>query len=93
MPKARAGKFVQVPLVTTEYLISALGVLIECDPSIKAIIMKIDREQQHRIVMEEIDDEHVLIQNDKHDELKELLKNVSGLLQSLTLFMSARLWT
>ncbi|RMZ03549.1 hypothetical protein D0864_02936 [Hortaea werneckii] len=53
------------------------GVLIECDPSIKAIIMKIDREQQHRIVMEEIDDEHVLIQNDKHDELKELLKNVS----------------
>ncbi|GAB1729090.1 hypothetical protein KC367_g429 [Hortaea werneckii] len=51
------------------------GVLIECDPSIKAIIMKIDREQQHRIVMEEIDDEHVLIQNDKHDELKELLKN------------------
>ncbi|RMY44266.1 hypothetical protein D0863_16240 [Hortaea werneckii] len=52
-----------------------LGVLIECDPSIKAIIMKIDREQQHRIVMEEIDDEHVLIQSDKHDELKELLKN------------------
>ncbi|KAI7143851.1 hypothetical protein KC343_g15450 [Hortaea werneckii] len=51
------------------------GVLIECDPSIKAIIMKIDREQQRRIVMEEIDDEHVLIQNDKHDELKELLKN------------------
>ncbi|TKA30756.1 hypothetical protein B0A50_02476 [Salinomyces thailandicus] len=51
------------------------GVLIECDPSIKAIIVKIDLEHHNDIVIVDIDDEHVLIKNDKHELLKQLLKD------------------
>lgn len=52
------------------------GVLVECDPSIKAIILKINNEQGHDIIIEDIDDEHVLIKTAKEDELKRLLKEV-----------------
>ncbi|QIW94708.1 hypothetical protein AMS68_000226 [Peltaster fructicola] len=50
------------------------GVLVECDPSIKAIIVKIDAEHGNSFIQEDIDDEHVLIKVSKHDELKVLLK-------------------
>lgn len=53
------------------------GVLVECDPSIKAIITRINEQRNHEIIVEDIDDEHVLIKKDKHDELKLLLKEVS----------------
>lgn len=52
------------------------GVLVECDPSIKAIIMRINEQQGHDIVIEDIDDEHVLIKSAKHEDLKFLLKEV-----------------
>lgn len=52
------------------------GVLVECDPSIKAIILKINNEQGHDIIIDDIDDEHVLIKSAKEDELKRLLKDV-----------------
>lgn len=52
------------------------GVLVECDPSIKAIILKINSEQGHDIIIEDIDDEHVLIKTAREDELKRLLKEV-----------------
>ena len=55
------------------------GVLIECDPSIKAIIVKIDTEHRNDFIIEDIDDEHVLIKSGKHEDLKELLKLVSSL--------------
>lgn len=57
-------------------LTSFQGVLVECDPSIKAIILKINNEQGHDIIIEDIDDEHVLIKSAKEDELKRLLKEV-----------------
>ncbi|GAB7358834.1 hypothetical protein MBLNU230_g4057t1 [Neophaeotheca triangularis] len=50
------------------------GVLVECDPSIKAIIDKIDRQHNHEFIIEDIDDEHALIKSGKHEELKVLLK-------------------
>ncbi|KAF1825373.1 uncharacterized protein K489DRAFT_408043 [Dissoconium aciculare CBS 342.82] len=50
------------------------GVLVECDPSIKAILIKIDTEHNHDFIVEDIDDEHVLVKNMKQDELKRLLK-------------------
>ena len=53
------------------------GVLVECDPSIKAIIMRIDEQHSHAFIIEDIDDEHVLVKKGKHDELKQLLKDVS----------------
>jgi len=54
-----------------------LGVLVECDPSIKAIIIKINAEHAHDIIIEDIDDEHVLIKSTRHEDLKQLLKDVS----------------
>ncbi|KAK5133511.1 hypothetical protein LTR08_007648 [Meristemomyces frigidus] len=51
------------------------GVLVECDPSIKAIIVKIDTEHHHDFIIEDIDDEHVLIKSNKHEDLKQLLKD------------------
>lgn len=53
--------------------------LVECDPSIKAIINKIDEQHNHAFVIDDIDDEHLLVKTDKHEELKELLKDVSSL--------------
>jgi TFIIH basal transcription factor complex TTD-A subunit len=50
--------------------------LVECDPSIKAILIKIDTEHNHDFIVEDIDDEHVLVKNMKQDELKRLLKEV-----------------
>ena len=49
---------------------------MECDPSIKAIITRINEQQNHEIIVEDIDDEHVLIKKDKHEDLKVLLKEV-----------------
>lgn len=53
------------------------GVLVECDPSIKAIIVKIDTESRNDFIIDDIDDEHVLIKSTKHDELKARLKEVN----------------
>ena len=52
------------------------GVLVECDPSIKAILLKIDTDHQQDFIIEDIDDEHVLVKSNKHDMLKNLLKEV-----------------
>ena len=51
--------------------------LVQCDPSIKAIIVQIDAENNNAFIVLDIDDETVLIQNGKHDELKTRLKDVS----------------
>ena len=53
------------------------GILVKCDPSIKAILIKINAEKGHDFIIEEIDDEHVLVKSAKHDVLKGLLKDVS----------------
>ncbi|KAH9836020.1 RNA polymerase II transcription factor B subunit 5 [Teratosphaeria destructans] len=56
------------------------GVLVECDPSIKAILVKIDNDGEHAYIIEDIDDEHLLVKKEKHEELKQLLKEVRWLL-------------
>jgi TFIIH basal transcription factor complex TTD-A subunit len=53
------------------------GVLIQCDESIMAIILKIDSEHNHAFVMETLDDETCMIQSSKLNELKARLKDVS----------------
>ena len=50
--------------------------LVECDASIKAIIVKINTEKGNAYIIEDIDDEHVLIQANKHEELKSELNKV-----------------
>ena len=76
MPRAVQGEHDysrDVPPVLNTY---REGVLVECDPSIKAIIMRIDELHSHAFIIEDIDDEHVLVKKGKHDELKQLLKDV-----------------
>lgn len=63
-----------VPGIRLAYAVT--GVLVECDPSIKAIIKQIDEQHMHAFIVEDIDDEHVLIKKDKHEDLKKLLKDV-----------------
>ncbi|CAN6674464.1 general transcription and DNA repair factor IIH subunit Tfb5p [Trichomonascus vanleenenianus] len=48
------------------------GALIECDPSIKALIIEIDY-QRHDIIIEELDDTHLLVDSDKVEFLKKEL--------------------
>jgi TFIIH basal transcription factor complex TTD-A subunit len=56
-----------------------IGVLVECDASIKAIIVKINSEDNNAYIIEDIDDEHVLIQASKHEQLKARLNAVRRL--------------
>ncbi|CAI5757378.1 unnamed protein product [Candida verbasci] len=61
-------------------LVASKGVLVQCDPSIKALIIQIDS-QSPGIILEELDDTHLLIQQDKveivKNELNKLLsKNI-----------------
>lgn len=51
------------------------GVLIECDASIKTIVNNINRESGYDIVIEDLDDEHVMIKESKVEELKRKLKD------------------
>lgn len=55
-----------------EYLI---GVLVQCDPSIKAILVKIDSENGNEFIITDIDDETVLIKPGKEDILKIKLRD------------------
>lgn len=51
------------------------GVLVQCDPSIKAIIVQIDSEK-HDIIIEDLDDETVMVKQEKLEELKRKLGEV-----------------
>ncbi|OCK81535.1 RNA polymerase II transcription factor B subunit 5, partial [Lepidopterella palustris CBS 459.81] len=49
------------------------GVLVKCDASIKAIIVKIDSDRND-IIVEDLDDEHLVIKETKLVELKRRLE-------------------
>ncbi|KAI4125568.1 MAG: hypothetical protein LQ338_004172 [Usnochroma carphineum] len=51
------------------------GVLIECDPSIKAIILKIDQEF-HDYIVEDLDDQTLVIKESQLPRLRERLEEV-----------------
>jgi len=51
------------------------GVLVECDPSIKAIILKIDGEYNDYII-EDLDENTILVKETKIPELKRRLENM-----------------
>jgi TFIIH basal transcription factor complex TTD-A subunit len=54
----------------------ALGVLVECDPSVKAIILKYDEERHDYIVEDLDDDRHLVIKESQLQNLKERLGRV-----------------
>ena len=51
------------------------GTLVQCDPSIKAIIQSIDSER-HDFIIEELDDETLVVKESKLAELKIKLEEV-----------------
>ncbi len=51
------------------------GVLVECDPSIKAIILKIDQEK-HDFIVEDLDDHNLVIKESQLQRLKSRLEEV-----------------
>lgn len=57
---------------TTE---TGAGVLVECDPAIKAIILKID-EENHNYIVEDLDDQHLVIKENQLNSLKKRLEEV-----------------
>ena len=61
-------------------LVASKGVLVQCDPSIKALIIQIDSSSSG-IILEELDETHLLIQHDKvnfvKSELNRLLSKIS----------------
>ncbi|KAK8056397.1 hypothetical protein PG993_001624 [Apiospora rasikravindrae] len=48
------------------------GVLVECDPAIKSIIVNINSENNEYII-EDLDDSHLVVQENKVQQLKHLL--------------------
>ena len=50
---------------------------MKCDASIKAMVMAIDAEQNHEIIIEDLDEEHVMVKETKVNELKQRLNDVS----------------
>ena len=76
MPKAVKGeRHPQSNAEPTAHL--QLGVLVECDPSIKAIILKIDSEH-HDYIVEDLDDQTLVVKESKLRDLKSKLELVSG---------------
>lgn len=54
------------------------GVLVQCDPSIKSIIMKIDS-KEHAFIVEELDDQTLVIKENMMTTLKIKLDEVGVL--------------
>lgn len=50
------------------------GVLVECDPSIKSIIVKIDSEE-HAFIVEELDDQTLVVKENMLPTLKMRLED------------------
>lgn len=76
MPRAIRG-FSQSPFIVNDSTLTSTGVLVECDPSIKSIIVKIDSEKNDFIV-EELDDQTLVIKEGMLQILKMRLDEVSS---------------
>ncbi|TGZ79779.1 nucleotide excision repair, TFIIH, subunit, partial [Ascodesmis nigricans] len=52
------------------------GVLVECDPSIKAILLKLDNDSGHAFIQQDLDDSTLVIKESRLAELKLKLNQV-----------------
>lgn len=57
-------------------LLSSAGILVECDPSIKAIILKIQSESGNDLIVDDLDEQTLVVHPNKLPRLKELLEKV-----------------
>ena len=56
------------------------GTLVKCDPSIKALILEIDRREGNEYVIEDLgDEEHLLVKDVKIERLKHRVHEVKAL--------------
>ena len=53
-----------------------VGILLEVDPSITTVIVQIDEQEYGKYIIQQLDDEHVLIDKNKVKELKEKVQAV-----------------
>ncbi|CDO51638.1 similar to Saccharomyces cerevisiae YDR079C-A TFB5 Component of the RNA polymerase II general transcription and DNA repair factor TFIIH [Geotrichum candidum] len=51
------------------------GVLIECDPSIRALVLNIDA-KTHDIIIEELDETHLMVDENKVEYIKSELNKL-----------------
>jgi TFIIH basal transcription factor complex TTD-A subunit len=58
---------------------------VECDPSIKSIIVKIDADSNHAYIVEDLDDENLVIKENTLGQLKARLEDVCILLTLLSI--------
>ncbi|KAL6941326.1 TFIIH complex subunit tfb5 [Hanseniaspora vineae] len=52
------------------------GTIVQCDPSIRALILQIDAKRNHDIILEELDDTHLLVDPAMTDYIKEELNRL-----------------
>jgi len=50
--------------------------LVTCDPAIKAILVKLDSDSANSFIVEDLDDEHLVIQESREKEVKRDLEAV-----------------
>jgi TFIIH basal transcription factor complex TTD-A subunit len=65
------------------------GVLIECDPSIKSIIVNIDSDN-HEFIIEDLDEERVVVKENMVPLLKQKLEEVRVLLSLVSMHAPPR---
>ncbi|GAB1216574.1 TFIIH complex subunit tfb5 [Aspergillus terreus] len=70
MPRAVRGIDYPKAFPLRNHLTLLAGVLIECDPSVKAIILKYDEERHDYIVEDLDDDRHLVIKESQLQNLK-----------------------
>lgn len=71
----RLSPYSDVVLLTKE------GILIKCDPSIKAMLIDIDTKNNHDFIIEDLDEEHLLVKDAKINQLKMQLQTVRKMIQ------------
>lgn len=62
-------------------MLTCLGVLVKCDPAIKSILVKLDKEaigSKDSFIVEDLDDEHLIIQESMEKTVKMKLDAVSA---------------
>ena len=63
---------------------------MKCDPSIKALILNIDKDFGNRYVIEDLgDEEHLLVKNDQIHDLKRRVQEVGVLVRVVKLAANA----
>jgi TFIIH basal transcription factor complex TTD-A subunit len=71
-------------------MLNALGTLVKCDASIKAMLVDIDSKNNNEYIIEELDEEHLLVKETKVNELKARLNQVRITLQGGTVHADNR---